>query len=304
MIKTCEICSKTFTPSKRHPHQKYCSKQCREQAHLQNRGITLICQKCNQKFQVQPSKAALRKYCSGKCAGNLPNPITKKCLYCGQPFIVSSYRANTAKWCSLQCYNSHRTENPHFQPSWEGGPSIQSVCQICGVEIWDYKPRRYCSYQCVGLSKQDRKEIICAYCGHKFSVSISSSRSYCSLECFHKALPNGSKAQEDCFAKVLRFLKYPPYQREKTFSWLKSPRGWPMWLDLYIPSLKLAVEYDGEQHFHFSSLFHNTIEEFHYYQEIDSLKGELCACHDIQLIRFRYNEQIDNDSIATKVQPK
>lgn len=51
--------------------------------------------------------------------------------------------------------------------------------------------------------------------------------------------------------KIYNFLeeKRIPYVRNKTFPNCKSPRGWPLKFDFFLPSKNLLIEYDGKQHF-------------------------------------------------------
>lgn len=60
-------------------------------------------------------------------------------------------------------------------------------------------------------------------------------------------------------------------------------------LDIYVPSIKLAVEYDGEA-FHKSDKLAREIKKY-----------ELCQKHNITLIRFREKEPLTNKPIADKV---
>ena len=56
------------------------------------------------------------------------------------------------------------------------------------------------------------------------------------------------------------------------FSWLKNKKK--MELDFYIPNLKLAIEYNGEQHYRPVDFFGGE-EKFHYTQKLDILKQKL-----------------------------
>lgn len=60
-------------------------------------------------------------------------------------------------------------------------------------------------------------------------------------------------------------------------------------LDCYEGSLRLAVEYQGRQHYYFTPKFHRTIEDFQKQQERDKLKAALCSRLGIYLIRVPYS---------------
>lgn len=39
MIKHCQICQEPFEPSRRHPHQKFCSEKCQQKAALERKKL-------------------------------------------------------------------------------------------------------------------------------------------------------------------------------------------------------------------------------------------------------------------------
>lgn len=59
-------------------------------------------------------------------------------------------------------------------------------------------------------------------------------------------------------------------------------------LDGYCEELKLAFEYNGEQHYRFIDYFHKTQERFEDDQERDRVKNRLCEENDVQLITIPY----------------
>ena len=71
----------------------------------------------------------------------------------------------------------------------------------------------------------------------------------------------------------------------------------PKWLeglelDCYNKELKLAVEYNGIQHYQHTEFFHKTLEEFEKQQERDALKARLCKQNDINLIIISYKDDM------------
>lgn len=86
------------------------------------------------------------------------------------------------------------------------------------------------------------------------------------------------------------------------YSFLKSPKGKPMQLDRYYPDLKLAFEFQGEQHFKFNKWIHKTEDNFLYYQKCDKLKKKICKEKGITLIEVMYNHKINKDSILMDIE--
>lgn len=65
-------------------------------------------------------------------------------------------------------------------------------------------------------------------------------------------------------------------------------------LDIYIPNLALAVEYDGRQHVDFIEHFHKNLEGFKDAQKMDQQKNEYLLLNGIKLVRILYNEMVAN----------
>lgn len=72
-------------------------------------------------------------------------------------------------------------------------------------------------------------------------------------------------------------------------------------LDAYIKKLNLGFEYDGIQHFRFTPIWHKTKADFIRAQEYDKRKNELCILRNITLIRIRYNEDLTEELLQSKI---
>lgn len=69
--------------------------------------------------------------------------------------------------------------------------------------------------------------------------------------------------------------------------WLKNPNtNRNLELDGYCEKLKLAFEYDGEQHFVYPNSFHKSKKEFVDQRKRDDLKERICKIKRIYLIRI------------------
>lgn len=86
------------------------------------------------------------------------------------------------------------------------------------------------------------------------------------------------------------------YQRQ--FSFPDFPKRF---FDFYIPSLRLAIEFDGQQHYEFSPFFHRTQEEFQKRQQIDVEKNQYCLNKDIMLLRIPYTETDNLNTILKEI---
>jgi hypothetical protein len=77
--------------------------------------------------------------------------------------------------------------------------------------------------------------------------------------------------------------------------------GEKLYLDIYIPTYNIGIEYHGRQHYEWVPFFHATEADFILAQRRDMRKEELCAEKGISLIAFRYNDSLDEDSVFARV---
>lgn len=66
-----------------------------------------------------------------------------------------------------------------------------------------------------------------------------------------------------------------------------------LYLDFYIPSIKLAIEVHGKQHYEFCSFFHRSKADFVKSRNRDEDKITWCELNEIKLITLKYSESDD-----------
>lgn len=74
-----------------------------------------------------------------------------------------------------------------------------------------------------------------------------------------------------------------------------------LFLDIYLPRLKIAIECDGVQHEKFNKFFHRDIATFAIQKKNDQLKELYCKENAISLIRMSYKDEITVESLSAKV---
>lgn len=74
-----------------------------------------------------------------------------------------------------------------------------------------------------------------------------------------------------------------------------------LFLDIYIPRLKIAIECDGIQHSKFNNHFHKDKFAFAAQKNNDSLKEQYCEIEGITIVRVNYNEDIDETKLKDKL---
>ena len=91
-----------------------------------------------------------------------------------------------------------------------------------------------------------------------------------------------------CKFIIERKFKKPFTKTRPNF--LKNPKtNRNLELDLYNDTLKIAIEYNGIQHYEYTERFHKTYGDFRRQQERDILKKQLCKDHGVFLIVVYYN---------------
>ena len=66
-----------------------------------------------------------------------------------------------------------------------------------------------------------------------------------------------------------------------------------LYLDFYIPTISLAIEVHGQQHYEYSPFFHKNKADFLKSKARDEDKIEWCDLNGIQLITLKYSESDD-----------
>lgn len=108
--------------------------------------------------------------------------------------------------------------------------------------------------------------------------------------------PSSSKGEQICRAHVQKRLGLPFVKCRPPFLY-NEVTGENLELDLYNDKLKLAVEYNGRQHYEYIPFFHQTRDKFQTQKYRDKMKHDLCQKHGIRLIIVPFtvpHDQIGN----------
>lgn len=96
-----------------------------------------------------------------------------------------------------------------------------------------------------------------------------------------------SKFENDIYKILLVLFDNHIIEREKCFSNLKSPKGYSLFFDFYIPSKNLIIEADGMQHYDLTNPMYSD-----YLICCDNLKNKFCRENDITIVRIPYKRNI------------
>ena len=138
------------------------------------------------------------------------------------------------------------------------------------------------------LSEGYRRGVVVEHfnCGHVYETSYSKIME--GSKCPNCVYSRGEKAVAD----VLDSLSIE-YSREHTFKYLGRKR-----FDFFIPSLNIAIEYDGEQHYKSIDAWGGE-EYLESVRQSDALKNDFCEYMGIDLLRIPYWEFDNIDEIVT-----
>lgn len=100
-----------------------------------------------------------------------------------------------------------------------------------------------------------------------------------------------SKGEDDLFEVLAEEMPFQFIHSQYSIKIHKKT----LFLDYYIPRLKLALEYDGQQHFEFIKFFHRTLQGFTDSKKRDTLKDTWCRENGITLIRIPHDKEVTKE---------
>ncbi len=63
-----------------------------------------------------------------------------------------------------------------------------------------------------------------------------------------------------------------------------------LFIDIYVHSIRMAVEIHGEQHYKYNSFFFSSAKDFRKAQQRDRMKKEWCELNNLDFVELPYNE--------------
>ena len=189
---------------------------------------------------------------------------------------------------------THRECDVSIEQSLSG---FDGICAHCSAEERyknnvmsrlgsDYDFIRFTHRPELSLPYQRGVELKHLECGHVYETSYSKIME--GSKCPNCVYSRGEKAVAD----VLDSLSIE-YTREHSFEYLGRKR-----FDFFIPSLNIAIEYDGEQHYKSIDAWGGE-EYLESIRQSDALKNDFCDYMGIDLLRIPYWEFDNIDEIVT-----
>ena len=214
--------------------------------------------------------------------GDITNPITYK---------INNYELNYGEKYSIKKYEE--LTNQQYK-STDIIDNNTDIIQISNANIMDLQ--NIINLKCgilktnkLNIKSYDLKLKLTCKNEHDFELTydeIINDCKWCS-EC--KLVSAGEKKMYEICTKL-----FNENFRKTRLNWLRSKQGTLLELDLYCDELKIALEYNGQQHYAFTPIFHSTKKEFNKLQEYDKTKERLCKKHNVTFIAIPYTIELDD----------
>jgi hypothetical protein len=98
-----------------------------------------------------------------------------------------------------------------------------------------------------------------------------------------------SKGERECLRVIKKYLPKYTFEKARPIFLTNPHTGRALELDIYCPELKLAIEYNGIQHYEFTPRFHRDQQAFDEQKYRDDFKRTACKRHGVTLITIRYD---------------
>lgn len=150
------------------------------------------------------------------------------------------------------------------------------------------------SYQRINYGIFSLDENIIVNCKNHQSSEVRKARNVINNKCACTKCSKRISKGEMEIMKLLDGWKIN-YEFQKIFDFLKIKYNTYLRMDLYLPELRICIEYDGEQHFKPIKLYGRkllTIDDINNAVERDKYKEQLCNIHDIIVYRISCYDNI------------
>lgn len=164
---------------------------------------------------------------------------------------------------------------------------LMNQCQIC------LKPVKTEEFLC-----QTHKELYVLdkrINGYRLRKNKNGTKTRYTLKKYHRHEINLTKIIERFYGPKQVITGYRPL-------WATSKKGSLLEFDVAVPSKRILIEYNGEQHYEFISIFHRTKTRFIEQQRRDKRKARLAKKNNYTLVVFKFDEPLFEDYVIDKIQ--
>jgi len=264
---------------------------------------------CHKKHQWAATYNNIKQgYWCPKCAGNIKLTLEDACrlaeLYGGK--CLSSKYANNSSKMLWECKVKHQWSATYGNI--QQGHWCPYCCKKAKHSLYDcQKLAEKYNGRCMSKVYKNALTKLCWECEEKhiwYSRFNDVDQGHWCPECA------GNKHQR-LLTDIIRgiFKNNMVYSDYTDFDWLKTTKNRKQEIDIWVPDLKLAIEYDGEQHFklvRFGGIIKRRAKEnLKNVKRLDKLKNKKIKTHikDIRhFVRFNYKEPITIEYVREKLE--
>lgn len=102
-----------------------------------------------------------------------------------------------------------------------------------------------------------------------------------------------SKGEQEC-RRVIEEITQKPFSKHRPDFLKNEITGKNLELDCYNDELKLAIEYNGIQHYEYTPVFHKSRDSFYNTKYRDKMKASLCYENGVKLIVVPYTVKLQD----------
>lgn len=226
---------------------------------LYNKRRKHLCSLCNSKSVIEMRAACQKEDISiTKIKFNVTEPWELHCNKCGLTFSRAP-----STWLKKSCPNCGADHSTYSKERRQ-----HMIDDIFGKE----------EYEVLSDGSATKRFIVKHKCGFIRSTQYSNF-------IYSKGCPKCSGTMSKGEQKIIDYLNFHNIQYIYQMKLINSKQSF----DFYIPEFKMAIEYNGEQHYHPVAIFGGE-DRFIQQQECDKRKEEYCRINNINLIIISYNE--------------
>jgi hypothetical protein len=172
---------------------------------------------------------------------------------------------------------------PRITPE-QGEIYLRSLHHVCGLPIMK-KYMRFDEHDCSTGFLKDFIDKSCVIYWDELEIEKGSETQY-----------NGKTSKyEERFREAIVAKTGNTFYKIRPDWLLNRVTGNLLELDMYNAKLKLAIEYNGPQHYEYPNTFHFTEQYFINQMRRDVMKARLCRERGVQLITIRMCESLDDE---------
>ena len=110
-----------------------------------------------------------------------------------------------------------------------------------------------------------------------------------------------NKNEMKCIETFKAVLKTNNVELQKKFDFIRGEKGTTLPLDAYFPKQNFVLEYMGKQHYSNVPHFNRRQGRAEQRKKYDDVKAKMLKLNHIELIYFKYDEEINEENVKKKL---